>query len=146
MGPLTTFSIESRCVCSCQSLLDILADVFHNAQHPTCNEAPLLDALFALVPVPNDLSPKGHTRIIGCLFHLGGGVFVTADIILAFLLRWGGLFKHTTSSSSLSSSPSPKTRLPSLLKLTLLFSEPNRFLSKKKSSDSIATDVLWDKK
>ncbi len=90
MGPLTTFSIESRCVCSCQSLLDIFADVFHNAQHPTCNDAPLLDALFALFPVQNDLSPKGHTRIIGCLFHLGGGDFVTADAILAFLLRWGG--------------------------------------------------------
>ncbi len=121
-------------MCSCQSLLDILADVFHNAQHPTCNDVPVLDALFALVPVPNDLSPKGHTRrTIGCLFHLGRGVFVTADVILAFLLRWGGSFKHTTSSSSLSSTPSPKTRLPSLLKLPLLFSEPNRFLSLKKS-------------
>ena len=74
-------------VCSHQSLLDIYVDFLHDAQHPTCNGLPKLDAPFPLDPVPNDLSPKGHDPITGCLFLLGGGVFVTAVIILALLLR-----------------------------------------------------------
>ena len=43
---------------SCKLLLDIFVDVFHNAQRPTCNGLLVLDAIFALVPVPNDLAPK----------------------------------------------------------------------------------------
>jgi len=50
-------------VCSRQSLLDIYVDFLHDAQHPTCNGLPKLDAPFPLDPVPNDLSPKGHDPI-----------------------------------------------------------------------------------
>ncbi len=52
-------------VCSRQSLLDIHVDFLHDAQHPTCNGLPKLDAPFPLDPVPNDLSPKGHDPITG---------------------------------------------------------------------------------
>jgi hypothetical protein len=55
----------------------------------------MLDLLFALVPVPNDLAPKQHEQIIGYFFHLCGGIFVNTLIGIAVILRRGRcIFKH----------------------------------------------------
>jgi hypothetical protein len=50
--------LKCNTVHSHQLLLDIVSDIFHDAQCPPCNGILMLDALFALVPVPNDLAPK----------------------------------------------------------------------------------------
>jgi hypothetical protein len=39
-------------------LLDIFLDIFHDTQCPICNGILVLDFLFVLVSVPNDLAPK----------------------------------------------------------------------------------------
>ena len=77
---------------------------------------------------------------------MGGGVFVTTVLILTFLSDGRVLSWNTISSSSLLSSPPPRTRtrLPSWFKLRSLFSEPKRILSFNKISNFlIAADVLW---
>jgi hypothetical protein len=55
----------------------------------------MLDSLFALIPVPNDLAPKQNEQIMGRYFYLGGASLSMLSLALLSSSDGDGAFSNT---------------------------------------------------